>query len=179
MSELSEVAKKMWALKRYLESVEAFAKLSSTDDLVAQFNFSSKRTLNRVFRKATGSSPIEYMRRRRHDAATSRLLLGETVAQAAAHCGYQSTDAFSKAFSKRQGVTPSIYSKEARDMPRLEVAKRLLIRTSRSTHQVAKDAGFNSYGVFRKALKVSTGLTPSEFRQHMRQTLKTDLDCYF
>ena len=61
----------------------------------------------RMFSYLTGMSVSEYMRRRRLTQAAYDLQRGHTVLEAALRWGYDSTDAFRRAFARQHGMTPS------------------------------------------------------------------------
>src|ERR1700730_8373320 len=76
------------------------------DDL-AQTATSSRATLVRAFRKATGVSPLAFLTDLRLGLARHRLGNGATsIDQIAAEVGYQSQAAFSRAFLRKYGVRP-------------------------------------------------------------------------
>ena len=69
-------------------------------------------SLMRFFSYMTGMTLTEYVRRRRltcaaHDLSHS----GDRIADIAVKYGYDSTAAFSRAFSRQHGITPSAYRK--------------------------------------------------------------------
>lgn len=74
---------------------------------VAQRVAMSARTFERRFRQATGNSPREYAQRVRVEAA-KRALEGSSrsVAEVAAHVGYQDVVAFRRIFQRITGLTP-------------------------------------------------------------------------
>jgi len=61
----------------------------------------------RMFSYLTGMSVSEYIRRRRLTQAAFDLQRGRTVLETALRWGYDSTDAFSRAFTKQHGILPS------------------------------------------------------------------------
>ena len=61
----------------------------------------------RMFSYLTGMSVSAYMRRRRLTQAAYDLQQGNTVLETARRWGYESTDAFSRAFTKQHGILPS------------------------------------------------------------------------
>ncbi|QYM78402.1 helix-turn-helix transcriptional regulator [Horticoccus luteus] len=65
---------------------------------------------SRLFREATGFSPLEYYQRRRVQQASARLLDGSrTVTEVALALGFADAAHFSRAFSKYAGLTPRAY----------------------------------------------------------------------
>lgn len=84
---------------------ELFSKISLAT--IGQRFFLSKSQINRIFRKATGSSVWEYILIKRLFAARERILAGESVYTAAANCGFQDYSAFYRAYVARFQVSPS------------------------------------------------------------------------
>ena len=81
----------------------------SVDDLVARVP-TSKRTLTRRFRDATGESPKEYIQRVRIDRAKSLLETSDMpVEKIAEQVGYCDTSAFTRQFSSQTLMTPKEY----------------------------------------------------------------------
>jgi AraC-like DNA-binding protein len=78
----------------------------------------SRSLLDDRFRQVLGRSPIRYLTEWRMHVAEE--LLGSTdlgVAQVARRVGYESEEAFSRAFKRAQGSSPSIWRATARSMP--------------------------------------------------------------
>lgn len=74
---------------------------------LAKLAGASRASFVRLFRAATGSSPQRWLRERRLERARALLLTSErTVLEVAAHVGYQSEFAFSRAFKRRYGLAP-------------------------------------------------------------------------
>jgi AraC-like DNA-binding protein len=73
----------------------------------------SRATFMRLFQAATGSSPKRWLTAFRLEQAAQLLASGEpTVAHVAAHVGYVSEFAFSRAFKRRFGVPPARYREQ-------------------------------------------------------------------
>jgi AraC family transcriptional regulator len=91
---------------------------------------------HRIFRAMVGESPKELVRRLRLERSAHRLLgTDRAVADIAAEAGYDSQQAFAKAFQAEYGATPTAYRAEARSGPRLDAPSRV--------HFV--DGGFTSF----------------------------------
>jgi len=91
-----------------LQYIEAnlFEEISIDD--VAQHAHASMSTLLRQFRKKTGFTPKQYVRRRRLDEARALLARGRhRVGEVASLVGYSNFSAFSDAFRKRFEMPPS------------------------------------------------------------------------
>ena len=74
---------------------------------VSRAFFLSPSQLNRVFRRATGSSVGEYIRVKRLLAARERIIAGRSPADACAACGFQDYSTFFRAYKATFGVAPS------------------------------------------------------------------------
>lgn len=74
----------------------------------------SRSALAERFPKAIGQTPMQYLARRRLEVAASLLNDGATVAAVARQVGYGSEAAFSRAFKRSTGVTPSAWRGEDR-----------------------------------------------------------------
>ena len=86
----------------------------------------SKFHFARLFRQMTGATPHAYILQVRMEAARS--LLTETdlrVKQIAAQTGFSNVDAFSSAFTRRQGVTPSEFRRLASAVPAVQLSSRV------------------------------------------------------
>lgn len=70
---------------------------------------------HRVFRGLTGETVREYARRLRLERAAHRLTHGrDDILTIALHCGYDSHEAFTRAFKRHFAVSPSEYRSEGR-----------------------------------------------------------------
>jgi AraC family transcriptional regulator len=70
----------------------------------------SRFHLHRVFSAAAGETPKQFTLRLRLGRAAAMLLIGdESVLNVALSCGFQSHEAFSRAFRSRFGMSPSAY----------------------------------------------------------------------
>lgn len=77
----------------------------SIDELCSRF-FMSRSQLERVFRRATGSSVWKYIQVKRLIAARERILAGEKVYLAALSCGFRDYSSFYRAYSAQFGHSP-------------------------------------------------------------------------
>jgi AraC-like DNA-binding protein len=81
---------------------------------LAKLAGASRATFMRLFHAATGSSPKRWLTTQRLERAARLLAGGEpTVAEVAAHVGYISEFAFSRAFKRHYGVPPARYREQA------------------------------------------------------------------
>ena len=94
----------------YLES--AYHQPCTVDELAGRVGM-GKRTFERRFKNATGTSPKVYVQNLRIEAA-KRILETEnqTVEQITTAVGYEDPAAFSKLFVKLCGISPSIYRRK-------------------------------------------------------------------
>ena len=74
----------------------------------------SRSALAERFPKAIGQTPMQYLARRRLELAALLLNDGATVAAVARRVGYGSEAAFSRAFKRSTGITPSAWRGEDR-----------------------------------------------------------------
>ena len=78
----------------------------SVSDLAERF-FMDKNTLTRQFKRATGMTPAECIRRKRLDAAYTMIIHGAGVIESCHECGFSDYSAFYRAFRQAYGVSPS------------------------------------------------------------------------
>lgn len=74
--------------------------------LLAERFFLSPSQIGRIFRKATGASPWEYITIKRLTAARERIRRGESASSAAESTGFGDYSAFYRAYVKRFGCPP-------------------------------------------------------------------------
>ena len=84
---------------------ELFNKISVLS--VSQHFFLSESQINRIFKKATGSTIWDYIRTKRLLAAREKILAGQSATEAAASCGFQDYSAFYRAYVARFHIAPS------------------------------------------------------------------------
>lgn len=77
----------------------------SLDTLAERF-FLSKSQINRLFRRATGSSVWEYVLIKRLLAARQEIRAGVAAGEACQNCGFRDYSSFFRAYKKRFGVSP-------------------------------------------------------------------------
>lgn len=78
-----------------------------TLDMLAERFFISKHYMNRAFYKATGTSVIDYLLKKRVTYAQQLIINGVYAAQAAAQAGFNEYTSFYRAYVKRFGHAPS------------------------------------------------------------------------
>jgi transcriptional regulator GlxA family with amidase domain len=83
---------------------------SLTVESLAERACMSPRHFARAFKHAFGTTPADFVERQRLDRARERLIGSRrTIAHIAQSIGFRSADAFSRAFQRCYGLTPSIY----------------------------------------------------------------------
>ena len=90
------------AIGRALDERDGFLSIAALACIACM----SARTLERRFRRETGFTPREWLRRALLERAALELAAGASVTEAALGCGYASLSAFIAAYRKTFGVTP-------------------------------------------------------------------------
>jgi len=95
--------------------IEAQYRYTITLDRLAQHVGVSKYHLQRLFKRNTGLSPLEYVTELRMSDAIERLLHTEDpVTEIAFYLGYKSSSHFSNLFRQHTGYSPTEYRKEGK-----------------------------------------------------------------
>ncbi|WP_373844779.1 effector binding domain-containing protein [Clostridium sp.] len=76
-------------------------------DKLAKIALSSTFHFQRMYHMITGVTIAEYIRRRRLTLATQDIISGEKIINVAYKYGYETPEAFTKAFRKMHGISPS------------------------------------------------------------------------
>ena len=79
-------------------------------ELAEQFGYSFYHFCH-VFRSVNGVAVAEYLRDRRLCMAASQLLLGRSVTETAMNCCFDTVSGFTRAFTRKFGIAPSVYRK--------------------------------------------------------------------
>lgn len=99
-------------IKQMLEYVHAHFAEALDTGAIAQAAAISESECLRCFRATIGTTPIQYVRQYRVQAAARLLLNGpEKIASVAAQCGFQDVSYFTKTFRELKGCTPAAYRK--------------------------------------------------------------------
>jgi len=102
----------IYSSKQYIEEQYRH---SITLDRLAQHVGVSKYHLQRLFKRNTGLSPLEYATKLRMSDAIEHLLHTEVpVTELAFHLGFKSTSHFSNLFRQHTGYSPTEYRKEGK-----------------------------------------------------------------
>lgn len=125
-------------------------------DDIAQKAYSSPFHFQRMFQLLTGMTVFEYIRKRRLSLAAQELSLTDIkVLDAALKYGYDSPEAFTKAFRKLHGITPStarVKGVQLKAVPRISF--HLSLKGDKEMeYRIVEKEGFSIIG---KALEVST-----------------------
>lgn len=74
---------------------------------LAKHFFISESHFNRIFHRATGTSPWDYITRKRLTAAKEIIHSGSTAQRAAEYCGFNDYSSFYRAYTKQYGCAPT------------------------------------------------------------------------
>ncbi|MBD3919187.1 helix-turn-helix transcriptional regulator [Paenibacillus sp. PR3] len=102
------------ALRQFKEKLDTgFASDVRITELAEQTGFSPVY-MRRTFDARYGRSPKEYLDQLRYEHAVRRLrFTSDAITDVAASCGYADVYQFSKAFKKRNGLSPSEYRRSS------------------------------------------------------------------
>lgn len=105
------------ALRRFKDHLDrGFASELRIAELMEQSGF-SPAYMRRTFAARYGCGPKEYLDRLRNEHALRRLrFTGDSVTEIARACGYQDVYPFSKAFKKRNGISPTEYRDSQKEL---------------------------------------------------------------
>jgi AraC-like DNA-binding protein len=100
---------------RAMEAMRAEPAKRWTVEMLAQVAGLSRAAFARQFRLHTGSTPRQYLARRRMELAAELVVNSDAgLAEVAAEVGYDSEFAFSRAFKRHHGVAPGVFRRQAR-----------------------------------------------------------------
>jgi AraC-like DNA-binding protein len=86
-------------------------------DALAEAAGMSRAQFHRVFARATGCSPVRFLRNIRLRLAQQLLIsAAEPIKAVARRCGYENVFVFSKAFKRETGLSPSAYRLRTREL---------------------------------------------------------------
>lgn len=109
--------------RRLVSEAKKYIEENSTAPLalfeIAQHFFMSPYHFSRIFKESAGVSPIAYLTRVRMERAKRLLLDPEIAVKAvAAQIGYNDPHYFTKAFTKEEGVTPTVFRRRGLSVKR-------------------------------------------------------------
>ena len=96
-------------LRDFLDA--SYATIGSIDEVAAEFYY-SREYVTRLFRRYFNLSPWKYVEQLRIREACTRLAAGEKVTEVCYAVGYHSMSAFSAAFHRVMGVSPTQYRRK-------------------------------------------------------------------
>ncbi|WML43793.1 AraC family transcriptional regulator [Neobacillus sp. PS3-40] len=99
------------AMNDAVEYLEANITEKLDIEKVAKIALSSTFHFQRMYYMLTGVTVAEYVRRRRLTLAAQDILSGEKIIDVAYRYGYETPEAFTKAFKKMHGISPSVSRK--------------------------------------------------------------------
>ncbi|MCC3375161.1 AraC family transcriptional regulator [Cohnella sp. REN36] len=101
--------------KRYMQA--HYAEDVSLEDIAA-YSGVSRAYLCRLFQRKLGVSPLEYLRRRRVEAAVTMLRRTDLSAQEIGRrCGFESASYFGQVFRQYLGLSPGVYRRSSASHP--------------------------------------------------------------
>jgi len=95
------------AMNKAVEYLEANITEKLDVEKVAKIALSSPFHFQRMYHMITGVTIAEYVRRRRLTLAAQDILSGEKIIDVAYKYGYETPEAFTKAFGKMHGISPT------------------------------------------------------------------------
>jgi AraC family transcriptional regulator len=95
------------AMNKAVEYLEANITEKLDIEKVAKIALSSPFHFQRMYHMITGVTIAEYIRRRRLTLAAQDIISGEKIINVAYKYGYETPEAFTKAFGKMHGISPS------------------------------------------------------------------------
>ena len=95
------------AMNNAVEYIEANITEKLDIEKVAKIALSSTFHFQRMYHMMTGVTIAEYIRRRRLTLAAQDIIAGEKIINVAYKYGYETPEAFTKAFRKMHGINPT------------------------------------------------------------------------
>jgi len=95
------------SMNKAIEYLEANITEKLDIEKVAKIGLSSTFHFQRMYHMITGVTIAEYIRRRRLTLAAQDIISGEKIINVAYKYGYETPEAFTKAFGKMHGISPS------------------------------------------------------------------------
>jgi AraC family transcriptional regulator len=121
---------------------------------------------HRMFTAWVGETPAGYVRRRRIGEACRLLAEGrEPIASLALACGFESQASFTRAFTRRVGVSPGRFRRERRAIPaheyaRLDLQEHLARRSRPMKPRIVEKNAFHAVGLLGRYTPVTNGGIP-------------------
>lgn len=109
LAEISSYDDKVSAMKQYIDT--RFLQLCSLEEMAYSFGYTYSH-ISKVFKKAYGVTPSDYLQKKKAEYACSLLKEGAKLEEIAVVLGYSTTFNFSRAFKNQLGLSPSAYRKQ-------------------------------------------------------------------
>ena len=116
----ARAAQRTREVMRVYEYISAHLKEPMRVPELAEMFFFDKNTLTRQFKRVTGMTPAECIRRKRLDAAYTMISHGAGVTESCLECGFSDYSAFYRAFKRCYGISPSDCARRRDSGVRLE-----------------------------------------------------------
>lgn len=124
----------------------------------------------RIFNYITGIPLSEYIRRRKLSLAVIDFQREEKVIDVAMKYGYNSSDSFTRAFTKQHGVTPSLIKKEAVEFNMYPIMSfQLSVKgIEKMTFRIESKKAFDMFGVY-KEIEEANGVAREEIESFRKK----------
>ena len=140
------------AMNEAVKYIEANITEKIETEKVAQIALSSAFHFQRMYHMITGVTIAEYIRRRRLTLAAQDIISGQKIIDVAYKYGYETPEAFTKAFGKMHGISPSAAREpgaKLRAYPKLSF--HISIKGEKDmNYKIIKKEGFKVVGIQRK-----------------------------
>lgn len=133
-----------------LEYIEENIERDITSDEIAKVAYSSKFHFLRIFYMLTGMNLGEYIRKRRLSLAAKDIMSSKMkIIDIAYKYGYETPEAFTKAFKKLHGISPSAARKEGKNLKAIPpMSFQITVKgEKRMDYKISKKNGFEIAGV--------------------------------
>ena len=101
------------SIQKVIDKIEDLLTEEMDIDKIIAESYISKYHFYRMFSAVVGMSPMAYARKRRLSEAAQRLINSrERIIKIASDCGFESQEAFTRAFKSCHGITPAKFRKE-------------------------------------------------------------------
>lgn len=160
-----------------LEYIEENIEKDITSDEIAKVAYSSKFHFLRIFYMITGMNLGEYIRKRRLSLAAKNVMLSKMkVIDVAFKYGYETPEAFSKAFKKLHGVSPSDARKKGNNLKAIPpISFQITVKgEKRMDYKISKKDGFQIAGVSLRTTTVD-GINFKEIPEFWDSTMENGI----
>lgn len=145
-------------LKNALEYIEENLDAELNIDDIAKIAYSSRYHFQRIFHALTGFTVTRYIRNRRLTLAAEELTMSHNrITDIALKYGYESPEAFAKAFKRMHGMSPSAlknFGGKIKAFPKISFT--ISIKGEREiVYKIVQKEGFKVFGVSFETTKVN------------------------